>query len=178
MFCPVCGAPNDEESTFCGNCGAVLDADAVPETEVQAAPAEEPSAEAWGDKEAEEVVPEVDEPEERAVVPPPPPPPPPPPRPPAAASPPTSGLAVASLVLGIGGLTILPLLGSIAAIILGYMARSEIRRNPHRLSGDGMALAGIVLGWISVGLAILGLLVVGGLGLCGLCGAFGSGGFQ
>ena len=42
----------------------------------------------------------------------------------------TSGLAIASLVLGIVGLTILPLVASIAAIIVGYSARGAIRRDP------------------------------------------------
>ena len=54
------------------------------------------------------------------------------------------------------------------------MARSEIRRSPDRVGGEGVATAGIVLGWISVGVAVLGILLVGGLGLCGICGAFGA----
>jgi predicted acyltransferase len=83
-------------------------------------------------------------------------------------------MAIASLVLGIGGLTILPLLGSIVAIVLGYMARRDIRQRPGEVSGDGMALAGIVLGWIAVGLSVAGLLVFGGITACGLCGALGS----
>ncbi len=170
MFCPNCGAPNEKDAVFCGNCGAVLDPDAVPaEFEAEMENLDEPAEEKSGEAEIEEPEPE---PEKMAVEPPPPP----PARPasPAASEPPTSGMAVASLVLGIGGLTVLPLLGSIVAIVLGYMARSDIRRRPHEVSGDGLALAGIVLGWISVGLAILGILVVGGFMLCGLCGAFGS----
>ncbi|MFC2038086.1 zinc-ribbon domain-containing protein, partial [Chloroflexota bacterium] len=27
MFCPMCGAPNEDESVFCGNCGAALTED-------------------------------------------------------------------------------------------------------------------------------------------------------
>jgi hypothetical protein len=175
MFCPMCGAPNEEDSIFCGNCGAVLSAEApAGDIETQA----EVEAEAQEDVGGAQLEPAVSE--RPAMAPPPPPPPPRPPRAPVAVAPsvPTSGLAIASLVLGIGGLTILPLLGSIAAIILGYMARSDIRHRPGEVSGEGLALAGIVLGWISVGLAVLGLLVVGGLGVCGICGAFGSGGFQ
>ena len=78
---------------------------------------------------------------------------------------PTSGLAIASLVLAVGGLTIMPLIGSIVAVILGYMARNDIRRRPDEVSGDGIAMAGIVLGWIAVGLSVLGLLLFGGLAL-------------
>lgn len=62
----------------------------------------------------------------------------------------TSGLAIASLVLGI---TWVYWIGSIVALILGYVALREIRRNPGRIEGKGMAMAGIVLGW--VGMAIL-----------------------
>jgi hypothetical protein len=93
---------------------------------------------------------------------------------PAGPTPATSGLAIASLLLGIGGLTILPLLGSIFAIIFGYMARREIRQRSHELQGDGMALAGIIMGWIAVGLAVVGLLLGVGLGVCGLCATLGS----
>ncbi|RPI53071.1 MAG: DUF4190 domain-containing protein [Chloroflexi bacterium] len=83
-------------------------------------------------------------------------------------------MAVASLLLGIGGLTIVPLLGSILAIILGYMARKDIRQRPGETTGEGLATAGIVLGWIAVGLAVLGLLLFGGITICSLCGFFGS----
>jgi hypothetical protein len=184
MFCPMCGAPNEEDSVFCANCGAVLDADAPAEA-VEGA-VEEPGVEEPGhEDEPEGEAPGSEVPEQRAMVPPPPPPPPPPrpaqpARPPVsvAASVPTSGMAIASLVLGIGGVTILPLLGSILAIILGYMARNEIRRRPGELSGDGLALAGIVLGWISVGLAVLGLIFFGAITVCGICGAFGASGIQ
>ena len=41
----------------------------------------------------------------------------------------TSSLAVVSLVSGILGWSLLPLIGSIAAIITGHMARAEIRRS-------------------------------------------------
>jgi uncharacterized membrane protein len=91
---------------------------------------------------------------------------------------PTSGLAVASLVLGVGGLVVLPLIGSILAIIFGYMARRDIRQRPDEISGDGVALAGIVTGWIGVAFAVLGLVVVGAVLGCGFCGALGSSSWQ
>ncbi|MGD2206084.1 MAG: DUF4190 domain-containing protein [Anaerolineae bacterium] len=91
-------------------------------------------------------------------------------------------MAVASLVLGLGGLTVLPLLGSILAIIFGYMARNEVRQRPHEVSGEGLAVAGIVLGWIAVGLAVLGVLLALfglGVGICGfgLCGLTSGSGY-
>lgn len=78
----------------------------------------------------------------------PPPPPPPPQYPPYAYYPTnqgTNGLAIASMVLGIIWLY---WLGSILALIFGYVAKAQIKEN-HQ-SGGGMATAGIVLGWIGV----------------------------
>lgn len=68
----------------------------------------------------------------------------------------TSSLAIISLVTGILGITFLPILGSIIAVITGPMAKREIRESRGALSGDGMATAGIVLGWVSIGLLVLG----------------------
>ena len=87
-------------------------------------------------------------------------------------------MAVASLVLGIAGLTVLPFISSVFAVIFGYMARREIRQQPLQTSGDGIAVAGIVLGWIGVGLMLLAILGIGGFMGCGLCSSMGSGGWQ
>jgi hypothetical protein len=73
---------------------------------------------------------------------------------------PTSVMAVVSLVSGILGFILLPILASIVALITGYLARQETHAVPPRSSGDGMAVAGIVMGWIQIGLA--------GIGVCGL----------
>lgn len=79
----------------------------------------------------------------------------------------TSTLAVVSLVAGILGWTMIPFLGSIAAIVTGHLARSELRREPDRLDGDGLALAGLILGWTMVILSVLAvaafILFFGGL---------------
>jgi len=72
----------------------------------------------------------------------------------------TSALAITSLISGILGWTLLPWLGSIVAIITGHMARSEIRANPAAKEGDGMALAGLIMGWSMVILSILTVLVI------------------
>jgi type IV pilus assembly protein PilA len=57
----------------------------------------------------------------------------------------TSGKAMASMVTGIFGLLLFPI--GIAAIVLGHMSRSEIRKSNGRLKGDGMATAGLVMGY-------------------------------
>jgi hypothetical protein len=59
----------------------------------------------------------------------------------------TNGLAVASLVLGIVWVFGL---GSILAVIFGFVARRQIRESGGRQSGEGMALAGIILGFVGV----------------------------
>ena len=55
--------------------------------------------------------------------------------------------AIASVLLGTVGL-LLPVAASIVAIVLGYRARSEIAEGPQR--GEGLATAGIILGWSGV----------------------------
>ena len=72
------------------------------------------------------------------------------PLPQSGAVPESNTLAIISLVSGILGWSLLPFLGSIAAVICGHLARAEIRRQPGRYSGDGMAVAGLVLGWLSI----------------------------
>jgi hypothetical protein len=65
------------------------------------------------------------------------------------AQPETDGKAVASLVLGILSF-IFSVLTGIPAIILGHISRSEIRKSAGRLGGDGMALAGLIMGYLSL----------------------------
>ena len=68
------------------------------------------------------------------------------------APPSTSGKAIASLVLGI--MPVIPLLGSIVAVVLGHRSRGEIRRSRGRLKGEGLALAGLILGYVGIVLVI------------------------
>ncbi|PZP59838.1 DUF4190 domain-containing protein [Pseudoxanthomonas sp. X-1] len=70
---------------------------------------------------------------------------------------PTSSLAVVSLVFGILGWSLLPTIGALVAIITGHMARAEIRRSQGAMDGDGMAVAGLVLGWLHLVLLVLGI---------------------
>jgi hypothetical protein len=70
---------------------------------------------------------------------------------------PSSTLAVVSLISAILGFTFVPLIGTIVALITGYMARNETRSIPPKASGDGMATAGIIMGWIQVGLLVVGI---------------------
>jgi hypothetical protein len=67
----------------------------------------------------------------------------------------TNGLAIAAMVLGILWLY---WIGSILALVFGYVAKKQIDESGGRQSGRGMAIAGIVLGWI--GVAALALFAV------------------
>jgi hypothetical protein len=70
----------------------------------------------------------------------------------------TEGSAVAALVLGILGIMACPLILSIPAVIVGTQARAKIRQDPT-LEGEPLARAGIILGWIGIGLAAIGIIV-------------------
>ncbi len=69
-----------------------------------------------------------------------------------AATPKTNSMAIASLVCGIGQVMFWPLI-TVPAIVLGHIARNQIRRDGE--AGSGMALAGLILGYIGAGVALL-----------------------
>jgi hypothetical protein len=79
------------------------------------------------------------------------------------AVPPNNGMAIASLVVsivGVLGLCGYGLGGYVGAVgaILGHVARRQIRERNE--NGDGMALAGIIVGWVATGLALLATLAI------------------
>jgi hypothetical protein len=77
----------------------------------------------------------------------------------------TAGNATASLVLGIIGLFVCPVICSVAAIVVGLQARREIAATPG-LGGRGAAGTGIALGVIGIAVFIVGL-IVGFAGIAG-----------
>ena len=68
----------------------------------------------------------------------------------------TSGLAIASMVCGIVSIFLCQFVGAVPALICGHMALSQINGSPMPMNGRGMAIAGLVLGYLQ----ILGLLVI------------------
>ena len=48
-------------------------------------------------------------------------------------------------------------IGSILAVIFGHVALSQIQKNPS-IQGRGMAIAGLVLGWVGVAVLLIGLI--------------------
>jgi len=164
--CPNCGHEVRDSTRFCGRCGQALPtestpADAGPPTAPPPAPPQGP-------------------PPGGAPAPPPGSAPPQPPSPaappwpgtpspysaapyaapyaaPGAGGPRNNGMAIASMVCGIAGFPLLCacLLGlpaGIAAVVLGFIARRQIRESAGRETGDGMALAGIICGFVVIGL--------------------------
>lgn len=88
----------------------------------------------------------------------------------------TSGMAVTSLVLGI--LSVLGLaaffLPPLLAVIFGHVAVGSCGKDPS-LGGKGMAIAGLVMGWLGLAGWILIFLLFGGLAaLLGMAGATGA----
>lgn len=68
---------------------------------------------------------------------------------------PSSTLATISMIAGILGFLMFPVIASVVAIWTGYEARKETRSVPPKATGDGMATAGIVMGWIQIGLFVI-----------------------
>jgi type IV pilus assembly protein PilA len=59
----------------------------------------------------------------------------------------TGGKAIASLVCGCFSFSVLT---AIPAVVLGHLSLSEIRKSAGRLRGEGLAIAGLVLGYLGL----------------------------
>jgi hypothetical protein len=87
----------------------------------------------------------------------------------ASALPQNSPLAAVSMVTGIVGLPLALVCGifgfiaPVTAIVCGHLASSQIKKSNGTVSGKGMALAGLILGYAAVALYVL--IVVGTIGL-------------
>ena len=77
----------------------------------------------------------------------------------------TSGKATASLICGIVGWVILPIIASIPAIILGHLALSEIKKSAGRLKGHGLAIAGLVLGYVQMAFMPFLILIIAAIAI-------------
>jgi len=73
-------------------------------------------------------------------------------------------LAIVALVCGILSLTCCGPVTGIAALITGFMAKNNVDSNPNRYDGRGMALAGMIMGGISIVFTVIWLIfvVIGG----------------
>jgi type IV pilus assembly protein PilA len=75
-------------------------------------------------------------------------------------APQTSGKAIASLILGI--INVFPL--CIVAIVLGHISLSQIKKSAGRLKGEGLAIAGLILGYLGL-VAIPFILIVAAIAI-------------
>jgi uncharacterized membrane protein len=69
----------------------------------------------------------------------------------------TNGLALASLICSLVGIMVsfAPIVGA----ILGYVALQQMKKEPYRYEGKGMAMAGMIVGICLVGIRGLVLLI-------------------
>jgi Domain of unknown function (DUF4190) len=68
----------------------------------------------------------------------------------------TNGLAIASLICSCAGILVIPL---IAGVVLGFVARAQIKQSHGTQRGDGLAIAGIIVGFGWAALILLGIIV-------------------
>lgn len=71
---------------------------------------------------------------------------------------PTNTLAIVSLVLAILGLTFLPLIASVCAVVCGHMSRDQIKRSGE--GGSGFATAGLIVGYVTIALFLLVIVAI------------------
>lgn len=77
----------------------------------------------------------------------------------------TNALAIVSLIFGILGWTVLPLIGNLVAIVTGHIARGQVRVSAGAEQGDGLALAGLILGYLGLLIGLVLLLLMFGVGI-------------
>ena len=65
-------------------------------------------------------------------------------------NPTTCGLSIASLVFGIVGVISCFGIFGIPAVIMGHMAMSQIANSPVPMVGRGMAIAGLICGYVGI----------------------------
>ena len=136
MFCFKCGASMPEDSTVCPQCATPVQATPTPPPPPQASAPNPASTSAWlnvpssPSQYSPQYPPQAQQRYQPAQ---------------------TDGGAVASMILGIASFALcLSFITGIPAIILGHISLSKIKKSMGRLKGEGMALAGLILGYISL----------------------------
>lgn len=72
----------------------------------------------------------------------------------------TNTLAIISVVSGVLGWLGVFGLGGLVAVITGHIAKQQIRDSAGRQGGDGLATAGLVLGYLNLALTLLAVCLV------------------
>ena len=68
-----------------------------------------------------------------------------------------NSMAIVSFVSSLVGLFVIPIVGQIVGIITGHISLNQLKTSGE--NGRGLALAGTIIGWVSLGLAILGIIL-------------------
>jgi len=79
-----------------------------------------------------------------------------------------STLALVSLISSILSWVGLFGVGGLVGVITGHMAINEINRSKGRLTGSGVARAGLILGYVNIALTVIGICLFIILPLMGL----------
>lgn len=69
----------------------------------------------------------------------------------------TNTLAIISLVASIAGIVILWGIGSVVGVICGHISLSQIKKTGEQ--GRGMAVAGLIVGYVGIALAVIGVII-------------------
>jgi len=72
----------------------------------------------------------------------------------------TSSEAIISLISAILGWLGFFGLGGIVAVIFGHIAKNQIRKSAGRIGGDGLATAGLVLGYANIAVSLIGFCLI------------------
>ncbi len=134
MECPVCGTRNSADAAFCYTCGHALNSEAVTGPTVRLS-----GSQTEQNYNAGNTAPPAPYQQPYGSY----------------AGPQQSNSALIAMILGIVAFMGPSLLTAIPAIIVGMKARDEIIASRGQLVGEGMAQAGIILGWINVALSVL-----------------------
>ncbi|PTT16455.1 DUF4190 domain-containing protein [Microbacterium sp. HMWF026] len=65
----------------------------------------------------------------------------------------TNTLAIVSLIASIVGVFVLPVIGQIVGIVTGHMSLSQIKARAEK--GRGLAVAGLIVGYVTLALGVL-----------------------
>ena len=72
----------------------------------------------------------------------------------------TNGAAVASLILSVVSWFAISILGSIPAVICGHIGLSTVKNNSQTVGGKGMAIAGLIIGYLNIVASAIVVLIV------------------
>lgn len=148
MNCSTCGVELVPGALFCPNCGARVTAPSsagAPTVGLPPAYDSPPQPPSWSETPPAPVAPQWVAPGASPY---------------GAPSPPNSTAAMVSLIFGILSWFVLPVIGPIVAVVAGHMARAQIRSSNGQVGGGGIAMVGLVLGYLQIALLALAICAI------------------